>query len=298
MTWYGRDWQDYCLALLDQGERMRGTHDLQRVPDRDKGDLGLEAFSYRGYLYQCYAAEGEIATKELREKQQAKLHGDLLKLSRNEASIKKMLGDLLIQRYVFMVPEHRSRQLIDYAQGKVSEVKSWNLPFISDEFQILIETEKCYPAEMSALGMIPTQMLVAPQLSESEALSWNEKNQGLIGIAISKLTKLGKGSSAAEAVFQSAIIDYLEGAGILDKLRDISPDTYDLFVKAKDRKERRLITLAFQGRTLGLVEIVEQFSDELERDFQIIGPDNCRTLAWATVADWLMRCPLDWEQAS
>ena len=60
-VWHGRDWEEYCISLLQKRYSAKNTHALQLVPARHQGDLGLEAFSHDGFGYQCYAAEEPLS---------------------------------------------------------------------------------------------------------------------------------------------------------------------------------------------------------------------------------------------
>ena len=52
--WKGDEWQEFALQLV---QRRHGAENVQVVPDKVKGDAGLEFFTTCGCLYQCYAPE-------------------------------------------------------------------------------------------------------------------------------------------------------------------------------------------------------------------------------------------------
>ena len=95
-AWSGDDWQEFCMLLLRE---RYSHHQFQEMPDKDKGDLGIEAFSLDGCAYQCYAPEQAVTVTERYERQRDKLTKDLGKLKKNEAKLKRVLrrpGDLAI----------------------------------------------------------------------------------------------------------------------------------------------------------------------------------------------------------
>ena len=120
--WEGRDWQEYCMKLL----RARySDHTLQEIPDAHSGDLGLEAFTHDGVVFQCYAVQEPLTTKLRYERQRDKLTEDLNKLKRNKDALVDLFGSVKIQRYVLMVPRTNSRSLVAHAQTKAAEVRGW-----------------------------------------------------------------------------------------------------------------------------------------------------------------------------
>jgi hypothetical protein len=60
----GVGWQRYCHCLFTarHGERY------QPVPDRVRGDWGIEGFTASGILYQCFAPEEPITREERHDK--------------------------------------------------------------------------------------------------------------------------------------------------------------------------------------------------------------------------------------
>src|SRR5438270_5241601 len=71
----GKEWQEYVISLLF----IRYATDLIEIPDKDKGDGGLEAYSLTGHAYQCYAPEGLNSVTQLAQKHKDKINRDLNK---------------------------------------------------------------------------------------------------------------------------------------------------------------------------------------------------------------------------
>jgi hypothetical protein len=75
-------------------QREEHVVELVEVPDDDRGDAGLEAFSMSGCAYQCYAPEGEPLTMTQRyNKQRDKMTADVGKFIANTAKIQAWLLD-------------------------------------------------------------------------------------------------------------------------------------------------------------------------------------------------------------
>jgi hypothetical protein len=80
-TWSGDDWQAYCDLLFQERHKPAG---YVRVPDKDRGDLGIEGYTIDGTacMYQCYATQA-VALRERYEAQRNKITRDLTKLVKN-----------------------------------------------------------------------------------------------------------------------------------------------------------------------------------------------------------------------
>jgi len=172
--WDGKEWERYCLALL----RLHyGADELQEVPDRHGGDLGLEAYSSDGCAYQCYAALEPLATNDLYENQRDKLTRDLGTLLAKAPEVALLLGWIKIRRYMFMVPRHDSYRLVQHGKSKVADVRGWSLSFVADDFDIFIVTDEAFPKERASLLELPVALVNVEVTSatcrRSSACSWS-----------------------------------------------------------------------------------------------------------------------------
>ncbi|UCR89932.1 hypothetical protein [Mycetocola spongiae] len=294
--WNGREWQDYCVLLLQKRYAMLNAHSLQLVPDRHQGDLGIEAFAHDGIAYQCYAAEEPLSVNERYEKQRGKLTADLGKLLSNQALLATMLGSISIHRYVFIVHRHDSRKLIAHAATKAAEVRGWGLSFISDEFSIVVETADDYAVERTAIHAIPAPLIQTPVIAGGVKDEWSAQNQDLRSTARRKLSKVTSSSSKRERVLESLTSQYLQGENTLDRLRAVVPEVHRGILSTKAHREDLLVLEYLTGQDTSqakLAEIAKDFSVLLREDYPVLTEQIATTLAWSAVADWLMRCPLD-----
>ncbi|MGL5824557.1 MAG: hypothetical protein ACRCYU_06940 [Nocardioides sp.] len=294
-NWDGREWQDYCLMLLHKRYK---DHSLQEVPDRHRGDLGIEAFSLDGCAFQCYAALEPLSTQDLYESQRDKLTADLNKLEKNKAKLPRILGDLKIQRYVFMVHRLDSRLLLEHAINKVADVRAWGLDFIHTEFKVVVVTDDHYPAERAEIVAIPLPLVVSEPVTEENASTWIGDNSPLLQDAARKLEKLGLSGDGLSDALDSLTYQFLDGENALLKLRERYPDHWAAAQRCRSRRERRLPLQfpAVSNTSVQVVtEVVDALRDEIASDAPSISGAIAETIAWATVADWIMRCPLDFE---
>ncbi|MFC6934883.1 hypothetical protein ACFQHO_34150 [Actinomadura yumaensis] len=140
-NWLGTEWESYCLSLL---RRQYGLENVQVVPSRHGGDLGIEAFTFTGIAIQCYAPISETTAQDRYEKQRDKLTEDLCKLEKYRIELAEILGNAPIRHYLFMVPALDSRKIVKHAQRKSREYRAKNLSFLDDSFTVTVVTDEAF----------------------------------------------------------------------------------------------------------------------------------------------------------
>ena len=109
------EWQERIILLL---KRRYGATGFQEIPDRDRGDYGLEGFARDGSAYQCYAAEEPLSTKDLYNKQRIKINKDLNTFKDKQTDLLKIFGPTKISCWILLVPRWESKDLLKYAEKK------------------------------------------------------------------------------------------------------------------------------------------------------------------------------------
>lgn len=99
----GEEWQELVVSLLQVRYRT-SSYLFQEVPDKCGGDLGIEAFSSDGRVYQCYSPEEPISAQLRYEKHRDKLTRDTGKFISNHPEFARLLGNLKVSNYIFIVP--------------------------------------------------------------------------------------------------------------------------------------------------------------------------------------------------
>src|SRR5215204_4061018 len=168
-SWTGDDWEAYCLLLI---QRRYGADEVQRVPAKHGGDLGIEAFTFSGLAFQCYAAEEPLSTRERYEKQRDKLTVDLAKLEKKQSELRALLGPVLIRRYIFMVPLFNSGKLIQHCTAKAAEYRAKRLPHLDPDFRIVVVTEDDYAETVREVLAQPRELVAVEAADEYSVQRW------------------------------------------------------------------------------------------------------------------------------
>jgi hypothetical protein len=293
-VWDGKEWERYCMALL---RLHHGAHELHEVPDRHGGDLGLEAYASNGCAYQCYAALEPLSTSELYESQRNKLTIDLTKLKNKEADVARLLGSVVIRRYMFMIHRHDSHKLVQHANTKAAEVKTWGLAFVADDFEIVVITDDAFPRERASILGLREVLIDVTIGSAGDLETWTSENQGLVATANRKLAVLSLLPQTREKYLEQLLQQYLDGENALSRIRDKYPDQWQAAIRCKCSKENRLVLehgeLLDSPSAGQLTKLVRELTDDLRSAVPPMDIELAKSLAWASLADWLMRCPLD-----
>ena len=129
----GDEWEAFCQSCL---KIKHQHHNFKSVPADSGGDYGLDGYNSIGDAYQCYCPEKEYTDKELYEHQRDKITTDVQKLFDYQDKLRKILNGNTIKVWHFTTPLIKSKELILHCNSKENLVRSWNLDFIDDDFEI------------------------------------------------------------------------------------------------------------------------------------------------------------------
>jgi len=289
----GDDWQNLCLRVLH--EHHAGP-ELVEVPDGDRGDAGLEAFSLSGCAYQCYAPEGEPLSTSVRyEKQRTKMTADVRKFIVNSDKIKKLLPpDLKISYWVLLVPHINSRQLVEHSATKTAEVRAAGLSYAAEN--IVVEALTLAAFERARQAVIARQ-LTKLELPPHPAVDYSQLGDDLVECMSTKLAMTSQYSEEQprNAIVTKLLISNVAGLAYRDHIRDQYSELGDqLEVVLSDLEDRLALQYAL-GQPVPDRRLLTILTDTEEAVASTLNtrPSESRVIAEGQVADWLMRCPLD-----
>ena len=99
--WDSTDWEEFALRLV---QVRHGAENVQRVPDKVRGDAGIEFLTTEGCCYQCYAPAQSADTAKEASAMKRKATRDLAKLTRNSSIIEALLGTRKLTRWILLCP--------------------------------------------------------------------------------------------------------------------------------------------------------------------------------------------------
>lgn len=293
----GNDWQDWANQLLTV---HYGPTEYLRVPDKQKGDAGIEGFTLtNGHVYQAYGCEEPIGLKERFEKQRDKMTRDLKKFVDNKALLEKIFGDTKIKKWVLFVPVYDSKDLIAHAVKKTKEIKSLKLPYVAPGFKVTICEEKDFSTEKEQIMNNKSDLIDFDfcETDETEIDEWTQENDVLVATIDRKIAKLTTLQTDEKRLqFRNSVLRWqLQGQELLDSLKIDSPSVYGTVVKVKSQRESYLVADSLAAATpesqFGLA--VEKLLTALRSEAKQLSASSAEALAYEAVADWLIRCPFD-----
>ena len=296
----GDEWQNWANQLLTC---HYGPTDYQKVPDADRGDAGIEGFSLtHGHAYQAYGCEEPLAVAARYEKQRDKVTTDIGKFIANHQKLKRIFGNVQITRWVLFVPHFDSKELVAHAAKKTDEVKSASLCYIAPTFKVVIVDEEQFGVERELLmnaGTASFEYLANPV--ESEIIEeWVVGNDLLVATLDRKIGLLPTIKTPNDRVrFRDRLLrHYVQGQDTWEYLRRF-PAFHEKVFQVKRQREQFLECswMIHSGPNNVLMEkALSQFMDGVIKATPSLGLFTVEALAWEAVADWMLRCPLDFPE--
>ncbi len=298
LQWDGDDWQNHVNALL--GLRY-SPGEYQPIPDRVGGDYGLEGFTNDGTAFQAYAAEEPLDVETLTDKQRDKITRDIKKLCDNHAHLQPMLGTIRIKIWVLMVPRYHDKHILEHAEKKTAEVRAKNLPIVTDDFRISVQDDSLFGPQKAALmnGALAKLPLTIPEVAITEVGVWTAAHNELIATLEEKLRKLRKTPQVQEQLKARMVKHFLEGENAMQFLHANYPQVEENVWRCKDAKERVLQTESMLSSAIPesrLRETLADFRERLSSEVAGVTRSTADILAHGAAADWLLRCPLDFNE--
>lgn len=295
----GEEWQNWANKLLSC---HYGPTEYQQVQDNDKGDAGIEGFTIsNGHAYQAYGCEEPLSTKERYEKQRFKMTNDIGKFIKNRAVLEKIFGTVKITRWVLFVPYCDSKEIIVHSSNKTAEVIAAQLPYVADAFRVIVCQEDDFPIARDLLinaGCKTIQVNADPATTQ-QVTAWALSNICLAKTLDDKLQRLPtiQNDQHRQQFYEKVLKWYLEGRAILEALRKY-PDVFEKVLRAKSHRENFLVMATVSGRTPQeiLTNSIQELQETLQKEVRELHSFSAESLALESVADWLLRCPLDFPE--
>ena len=293
----GNEWQIFADKLL---QRHYGPTEYQKIPDRDRGDAGIEGFTIsHGHAYQIYGPVEPLSTRERYEKLRTKMTNDTRKFRRNHELLKKIFGDVKITRWALLVPYYDSKEIVLHATKKTKEIIDADLPYVSPDFHVSIVDEEAFAVEREELisNGIEDISITGPAIDQDQVREWVDENDSLVINVEDKIGRIASLETDEERrAFRDHIIQlYLDGQNILDELRKY-PNIYEGIWEIRSQKERYLgiKTMVSSGTNMDIFrECLVDIEQAVKSEVRGIAPTTTEAIVFGTVSDWMIQCPLD-----
>lgn len=289
----GHSWEQYCEKVL---RREFSFKNFVAIPHHDRGDHGLEFYTYCGIIFQCYRPDPSYSMEEYRRKVKAKVTTDLGKLKKYEKEISDLLGKTVIKQWVLMIPENKSRELIKHCKRKEKEIIKENISFIDNSsFKVQVETDDSFPSS-ARYARIYMDDVIDLKLEEpvgADAEAWKEVNSTFYQNLCKKTDKL---EVNVDDLRNELIRKYMTVQRLLDIYRDEFPDLHDELYNqaAANLEEIRNENLFIKTPTNEILsKLLQKNREIISKLEQKISVSNKEVISSGFVAQWLAECNMD-----
>ncbi len=148
--WDGAEWQSDSHKLA---QLRHGAANVQQIPDKVRGDCGIEFFVIDGCLYQCYAPEEVSDVAKAASGMKVKARRDLNKLKKYKDEIADILQSLKARRWILLCPFLDDKEVVAYVRGWGEKLKAQGLPFIAPDFEALVHSQDDFASEIEQLRL-------------------------------------------------------------------------------------------------------------------------------------------------
>ncbi|KAA5534925.1 hypothetical protein F0919_10015 [Taibaiella lutea] len=287
-----------CFRLKYESEHY------QPIP-ASSGDCGIEGFTKTGKVFQCYCPDNNITSTALYEKQRDKITRDLGKLSVYVDRLGRFLNGVKIKEWIFVTPEYRMNDLILHCNNKKKELLDSNLNIIDPSFQVLIHDIDNFIAQIPiALNSNAQKLTIGPDITPVSAIiTWREQEIDLVGNAIRKHNKRFSDNppnleDKVNQLTEATIKSYFDRESILRRWQNLHPQDYDRYLTLISQIEEEVTELCMfptQNNNQLYLSFRTLVKERLKDNFAYLDETTITTLMNGAIADWLLRCPLDFE---
>ena len=297
----GKSWE----ALLQQVFKRKYHSDGYQMMPASPGDFGLEGFiAATGEGFQCYCPEKHYSKEELYEYQRDKITQDLGKLKAYRVEITRRLGETKLHRWIFVTPEIDKNKLLAHARIKEKEVRGWSLPFIADDFTVLLRDGDDYLIEINELRReagdalsLDFDVVVLPDLDESPEI-YEENIRRKCESRLAPKTSSPNYEVMLRRLRQQTLESFLEGDGYLRRIERGAPTVHLRLVALINEFEKHVVEVAatWTGSPEELTsELREGLEEMIVRDLApSFNRTNASRIARCMIARWLAICELDY----
>lgn len=298
-TYDGNSWEEFCQVCLKLKFENEGYQELPAW----QGDFGIEGFTRTGIAFQCYCPDEEYDTQTLYEKQRDKITTDLRKLKKYESELKKYMNGVCIQKWVFLTPMYKNKELVKHCQVKASEYRDLKLDILSKDFDVLVYDMDYFAAQIPiVIGTKINKLEIIADRDESKDVDWKGSNILLVNNAITKhgkrINDCPNKEDKVNKLTNFTIGDFLDGQQVITKWKESIPNDYGKFMRIigdyEKTVEEMCITNTDDNNQL-YDRIKQELKEKLKNNFCYFDDTTLDKLTKGVIADWILRCPINFE---
>lgn len=290
----GKSWEELCQKCFKQKYGEEGYQEIKASP----GDFGLEGFTRTGKAFQCYCPDEDYTMEELYKKQRIKITKDLNKLKKYEEDITKRLSNVIINTWYFVTPIINHNNILAHCSNKIIEVRSWNIPFLSKDFDIQVRDADFYATEITSIQIINGQKIAFDDIPPTLDLL-QEGNEDTYQDNINRKNRKRIIDGNTDRVVRLNKLTFgnlIKGNKRLKTISQRSPDIYYSIQRIINQYSNDVehLSLTWYGEPEELInKIQDGLNKLLEKDLPMISSADRISIVTHMVSKWLAICTLD-----
>ena len=301
----GVTWEEMCQIVF----KRKFMHLSYQTVKASPGDFGIEGFTKDGTAFQCYCPEVNVDNQKLYEQQRNKITKDIQKLQDNKADFPKILGNVKLKKWILVTPRFEHHNLTIHCNEKTKLVKSWSLPFIDDEFEVLVHEADDYAFEIGEYYSTSNRKFsISPNKEDSnerKVIAWQNEKIDLVNNALAKNSiRLKSLSNQFELerkineLTDKNVKSYLNGESILRVWQSTQPENHQRFIELVASVEEELLEkclLNEMNPNAFVTDIAEYMENKIRHAFVHLDESTIVRLKNYSISAWLLRCPVYFE---
>lgn len=291
--WYtllhGDTWEARCHVLL----ALKHYADYQPITDKG-GDFGLDGIVVsQGLAYQAYGLESgnQDPAKAVKDK----IHRDIAKLKANAEEIAPLFGGHMLGRWMLLLNQEIPHSSIHaYAKKKQDWLIAEALPYVADDFQIIIQTPTYFETEnLEYHKKKDDKVEVAFDSVEVPDLDGLRTNPKFITV-YDKFRVISDTDQDAEYLAYKEVKNHIENDIQIEAIRTREPDFYSEIESVRsdveeDANEGSMLEGNFNSYSNVKNTLEQRLNNKIGNR---LGQQTLANVRKFLIADWLVRCPL------
>lgn len=290
-------WESYFKSIIRLHYKPSNCCDL---PDSHGGDFGIECYTLTGHAFQCYLPEESSDINKLYKAQRRKISADILKFTtKNLKQLSMLFGTVKISRWILATPFNKSAKLSQYCTSKSLRVREMGLPYVADDFQIIVQTDKDYVHESFILRKENYQLsLDFDETTLDGAMIFINENVAFLEKLNLKLPKIHDSGNKQDIYRNFLIQKFLDYQNLIDTLKKNWVDIYEIIYKCIQQRETNLVGMFMLAPSDAqpshiMTEQIKTLKSCIEEEVPTLKQSDLEKITWGVISDWLIRCPLD-----
>ena len=216
------------------------------------------------------------------------------------------LGGNKIAKWIFVTPGYKKKDIVLHCQEKAKEYRDKKLDYFEDNFDVLIYDIDFFAEEIPIAinyGNRKLEINLESEQTVIEVSDWSKQEIYLVENAVRKngfrvKVDAPNRDGKINTLTQISIGNFLNGNSIVKTLSETFPKDYEKFVRVVTIFEKQVEAMCIvnEGSSNELYkEIGSSLRALLKETFSYFETSTIERLAEQVMADWILRCPIDFE---